>query len=101
MAGKNRGRSALSMFFSFRVLREQWIRAKYEREEFVATRVCQDPCSAGKGQDCQGKGLKDQQQSVLFATLKTFKVGLSYMNCWMCRFCFESNFEKKLLRKGT
>ncbi|KFO88881.1 Arf-GAP with dual PH domain-containing protein 2, partial [Buceros rhinoceros silvestris] len=29
------------------VLREQWIRAKYEREEFVATRVCQDPCSAG------------------------------------------------------
>ncbi|XP_027547301.1 arf-GAP with dual PH domain-containing protein 2 isoform X3 [Neopelma chrysocephalum] len=28
------------------VLREQWIRAKYEREEFVATRVCQDPCSA-------------------------------------------------------
>ncbi|XP_069728615.1 arf-GAP with dual PH domain-containing protein 2 isoform X2 [Phaenicophaeus curvirostris] len=29
------------------VLKEQWIRAKYEREEFVATRVCQDPCSAG------------------------------------------------------
>ncbi|NXU84026.1 ADAP2 protein, partial [Xiphorhynchus elegans] len=29
------------------VLREQWIRAKYEREEFVATRVCQDPCTAG------------------------------------------------------
>ncbi|XP_064378768.1 arf-GAP with dual PH domain-containing protein 2 isoform X2 [Dromaius novaehollandiae] len=29
------------------VLREQWIRAKYEREEFVATQVCQDPCSAG------------------------------------------------------
>ncbi|KAM6345052.1 arf-GAP with dual PH domain-containing protein 2 isoform 3-T3 [Alca torda] len=29
------------------VLREQWIRAKYEREEFVATRICQDPCSAG------------------------------------------------------
>ncbi|NXE87630.1 ADAP2 protein, partial [Menura novaehollandiae] len=29
------------------VLRQQWIRAKYEREEFVATQVCQDPCSAG------------------------------------------------------
>ncbi|XP_053939262.1 arf-GAP with dual PH domain-containing protein 2 isoform X2 [Cuculus canorus] len=29
------------------VLKEQWIRAKYEREEFVATQVCQDPCSAG------------------------------------------------------
>ncbi|NXP28147.1 ADAP2 protein, partial [Scytalopus superciliaris] len=29
------------------VLKEQWIRAKYEREEFVATRVCQDPCAAG------------------------------------------------------
>ncbi|XP_071429840.1 arf-GAP with dual PH domain-containing protein 2 isoform X2 [Pithys albifrons albifrons] len=29
------------------VLREQWIRAKYEREEFVAARVCQDPCTAG------------------------------------------------------
>uniref|UniRef100_A0A8C3IYQ9 ArfGAP with dual PH domains 2 n=1 Tax=Calidris pygmaea TaxID=425635 RepID=A0A8C3IYQ9_9CHAR len=27
------------------VLKEQWIRAKYEREEFVATRICQDPCT--------------------------------------------------------
>lgn len=96
MAGKNRSRSALSMFFSFRVLREQWIRAKYEREEFVATRDCQDPCSAGKGQDCQGKGVSlKANSSVLFATSKTFKVGLSYLNCWMCRFCFESNFEKR------
>lgn len=46
------------------------------------------------------KALK-ANSSVLFAALKTFKFGLSYMNCWMCRFCFESNFEKKLLRKGT
>ncbi|NXU51388.1 ADAP2 protein, partial [Turnix velox] len=29
------------------VLKEQWIRAKYEREEFVTTRVFQDPCSTG------------------------------------------------------
>ncbi|XP_062447605.1 arf-GAP with dual PH domain-containing protein 2 isoform X2 [Rhea pennata] len=43
------------------VLREQWIRAKYEREEFVATRVYQDPCSAGsregflwkRGRECR------------------------------------------------
>ncbi|XP_068769895.1 arf-GAP with dual PH domain-containing protein 2 isoform X2 [Struthio camelus] len=43
------------------VLREQWIRAKYEREEFVATQVCQDPCSAGsregflwkRGRECR------------------------------------------------
>uniref|UniRef100_A0A8D0F0W3 Arf-GAP with dual PH domain-containing protein 2 n=1 Tax=Strix occidentalis caurina TaxID=311401 RepID=A0A8D0F0W3_STROC len=29
------------------VLREQWIRAKYEREEFVATRVCLPGCHEG------------------------------------------------------
>ncbi|XP_014805345.1 PREDICTED: arf-GAP with dual PH domain-containing protein 2 [Calidris pugnax] len=29
------------------ILKEQWIRAKYERQEFVAARICQDPCSAG------------------------------------------------------
>ncbi|XP_031454615.1 arf-GAP with dual PH domain-containing protein 2 isoform X3 [Phasianus colchicus] len=44
------------------VLREQWIRAKYEREEFVATRVCQDPCSAGSREGFLWKRGRESKQ---------------------------------------
>ncbi|XP_014733775.1 PREDICTED: arf-GAP with dual PH domain-containing protein 2 isoform X3 [Sturnus vulgaris] len=44
------------------VLREQWIRAKYEREEFLDTRVCQDPCSAGSREGCLWKLGKARRQ---------------------------------------
>ncbi|KAM9281439.1 arf-GAP with dual PH domain-containing protein 2 isoform 2-T2 [Morus bassanus] len=44
------------------VLREQWIRAKYEREEFVATRVCQDPCSAGSREGFLWKRGRESRQ---------------------------------------
>ncbi|POI33475.1 hypothetical protein CIB84_002772 [Bambusicola thoracicus] len=44
------------------VLREQWIRAKYEREEFVATRVCQDPCSAGSHEGFLWKRGRESKQ---------------------------------------
>uniref|UniRef100_A0A8D0KTT2 ArfGAP with dual PH domains 2 n=1 Tax=Strix occidentalis caurina TaxID=311401 RepID=A0A8D0KTT2_STROC len=44
------------------VLREQWIRAKYEREEFVATRVCQDPCSAGSHEGFLWKRGRESRQ---------------------------------------
>ncbi|NXE75138.1 ADAP2 protein, partial [Cochlearius cochlearius] len=44
------------------VLREQWIRAKYEREEFVATRVCRDPCSAGSREGFLWKRGRESRQ---------------------------------------
>ncbi|XP_027327218.1 arf-GAP with dual PH domain-containing protein 2 isoform X1 [Anas platyrhynchos] len=44
------------------VLKEQWIRAKYEREEFVATRVCQDPCSAGSHEGFLWKRGRESRQ---------------------------------------
>ncbi|XP_032932299.1 arf-GAP with dual PH domain-containing protein 2 isoform X2 [Catharus ustulatus] len=44
------------------VLREQWIRAKYERGEFLDTRVCQDPCSAGSREGCLWKLGKVRRQ---------------------------------------
>ncbi|XP_066188507.1 arf-GAP with dual PH domain-containing protein 2 isoform X2 [Sylvia atricapilla] len=47
------------------VLRQQWIRAKYERGEFLDTQVCQDPCSAGSREGCLwklGKGRKQFQK---------------------------------------
>uniref|UniRef100_A0A8C8EDU4 Arf-GAP with dual PH domain-containing protein 2 n=1 Tax=Otus sunia TaxID=257818 RepID=A0A8C8EDU4_9STRI len=44
------------------VLREQWIRAKYEREEFVATRLCQDPCSAGSHEGFLWKRGRESRQ---------------------------------------
>ncbi|XP_064323230.1 arf-GAP with dual PH domain-containing protein 2 isoform X3 [Phalacrocorax carbo] len=44
------------------VLREQWIRAKYEREEFVATQVCQDPCSAGSREGFLWKRGRESRQ---------------------------------------
>uniref|UniRef100_A0A8B9P4R6 ArfGAP with dual PH domains 2 n=1 Tax=Apteryx owenii TaxID=8824 RepID=A0A8B9P4R6_APTOW len=50
------------MFSSFRVLREQWIRAKYEREEFVATQVCQHPCSAGSREGFLWKRGRESRQ---------------------------------------
>lgn len=40
-----------------------------------------------------------QQHSVLLAALEVSEVGLSHLNCWMCSHCFESSFEKKLLRR--
>ncbi|XP_067164414.1 arf-GAP with dual PH domain-containing protein 2 isoform X4 [Apteryx mantelli] len=44
------------------VLREQWIRAKYEREEFVATQVCQHPCSAGSREGFLWKRGRESRQ---------------------------------------
>ncbi|XP_017594675.1 PREDICTED: arf-GAP with dual PH domain-containing protein 2 isoform X3 [Corvus brachyrhynchos] len=44
------------------VLREQWIRAKYERGEFLDTQVCQDPCSAGSREGCLWKLRKGRRQ---------------------------------------
>ncbi|XP_030317834.1 arf-GAP with dual PH domain-containing protein 2 isoform X2 [Calypte anna] len=44
------------------VLKEQWIRAKYEREEFVATQVCQDPCSAGSREGFLWKRGRESKQ---------------------------------------
>ncbi|KAM6377230.1 arf-GAP with dual PH domain-containing protein 2 isoform 2-T2 [Pluvialis apricaria] len=44
------------------VLREQWIRAKYEREDFVATRICQDPCSAGSREGFLWKRGRESRQ---------------------------------------
>ncbi|XP_005056194.1 PREDICTED: arf-GAP with dual PH domain-containing protein 2 isoform X3 [Ficedula albicollis] len=44
------------------VLREQWIRAKYERGEFLDTRVCPDPCSAGSREGCLWKLGKVRRQ---------------------------------------
>nr|XP_032607582.1 arf-GAP with dual PH domain-containing protein 2 isoform X2 [Taeniopygia guttata] len=44
------------------VLRQQWIRAKYERGEFLDTGVCHDPCSAGSREGCLWKLGKGHRQ---------------------------------------
>ncbi|EMP40189.1 Arf-GAP with dual PH domain-containing protein 2 [Chelonia mydas] len=44
------------------VLKEQWIRAKYEREEFVATRVCHETASAGSREGFLWKRGRDSRQ---------------------------------------
>ncbi|XP_057224814.1 arf-GAP with dual PH domain-containing protein 2 isoform X3 [Malurus melanocephalus] len=55
------------------VLKQQWIRAKYEREEFLATRDCQDPCSAGSREGCLwklGKGRRQFQKRQFLLSAK-------------------------------
>ncbi|KFZ51871.1 Arf-GAP with dual PH domain-containing protein 2, partial [Antrostomus carolinensis] len=55
------------------VLREQWIRAKYEREEFVATQVCQDPCSAGSREGFlwkRGRKRREFQKRLFFLSAR-------------------------------
>ncbi|XP_041341799.1 arf-GAP with dual PH domain-containing protein 2 isoform X2 [Pyrgilauda ruficollis] len=44
------------------VLRQQWIRAKYERGQFLDTGVCHDPCSAGSREGCLWKLGKGRRQ---------------------------------------
>uniref|UniRef100_A0A8C3N2H2 Uncharacterized protein n=1 Tax=Geospiza parvula TaxID=87175 RepID=A0A8C3N2H2_GEOPR len=55
------------------VLRQQWIRAKYERGEFLDTGVCQDPCSAGSREGCLwklGKGRRQFQKRQFLLSAK-------------------------------
>ncbi|KYO31008.1 arf-GAP with dual PH domain-containing protein 2 isoform X1 [Alligator mississippiensis] len=44
------------------VLREQWIRAKYERKEFVATSISHDACTSGSREGFLWKRGRDSKQ---------------------------------------
>ncbi|XP_064251600.1 arf-GAP with dual PH domain-containing protein 2 isoform X1 [Passer domesticus] len=44
------------------VLRQQWIRAKYEHGQFLDNGVCHDPCSAGSREGCLWKLGKGRRQ---------------------------------------
>ncbi|XP_025052105.1 arf-GAP with dual PH domain-containing protein 2 isoform X4 [Alligator sinensis] len=44
------------------VLREQWIRAKYERKEFIATSISHDACTSGSREGFLWKRGRDSKQ---------------------------------------
>ncbi|KAF4801925.1 Arf-GAP with dual PH domain-containing protein 2 [Turdus rufiventris] len=77
------------------VLREQWIRAKYERGEFLDTRVCQDPCSAGSREGCLWKRGKVHRQFQKRQFVLSAREGV------MKYYCKESKGPKAVISIGT